>query len=95
MTNERVEALEKRVQALENKQDVFKHHVLGWREGFSEGVKSQLQHIEKRIAKMRELDDSNVFEINKWIEEIMAIKNSVLLMQKRLKAVEEIINGVM
>jgi len=89
MTGERIKALERRIEALEVKLEAVGGFARGWREGFSATVNRSLRRMDERIDRMLESDDSNVFELNQWIEEIKALRKNAKALEKRVKSLSD------
>lgn len=81
-------ALKDKVQLLEIRHEELRGRTFGWQEGFGEGVRKQLRHMDERIAKLLESDDSGDFEIRQWIEELHRLRKDVSALEKRVEFVE-------
>ena len=82
-------ALKDKVQLLEIRHEELRGRTFGWQDRFGEGVRKQLRHIDERIAKLLESDDSGDFEIRQWIEELHRLRNDVSALEKRVEFVEK------
>jgi len=82
-------ALKDKVQVLEIRHEELRGRTFGWQEGFGEGVRKQLRHMDERIAKLFESDDSGDFEIRQWIEELHRLRKDFSALEKRVEFVEK------